>query len=147
MFGRFFPRPSLKTLDRRGEEREEYWAMARVLIVEDNTEVAEILHDALTEEGHCCEIARHADEACAILAASHPDLVVSDVVMPKGSGVLVKEAADAIGVPTLFITGDLAKITEFEDEGVVFLAKPFRIIEFIAAVTAALRSPDSRSRR
>ena len=121
--------------------------MARVLIVEDNREVAELLQDALTEEGHCCEIAKQADEACAILAASRPDLVISDIVMPKGSGVLVKQAADADGVPTLLITGDLAKIAKLEDECVVCLAKPFRIVELVRAVAAALRSSHSRPRR
>jgi DNA-binding response OmpR family regulator len=112
--------------------------MARILIVEDMVEVAEVLRDALSEEGHRCDIAQDVDEARAILAQIRPDLVVTDFLLPNGNGALVKQAADALDVPTLFVTGDLAKITEFENQGVTFLAKPFRMNEFVAAVLAAL---------
>jgi DNA-binding NtrC family response regulator len=118
--------------------------MAQILIVEDHAGVAEVLCDALVEEGHGCSIAKHAGEARAMLAASRPDLVVTDILMPGGSGALVKQAANAVGVPALLITGDLAKIAQFEKEGISFLAKPFRIVEFIAAVATALQTPDDR---
>lgn len=114
--------------------------MAHILIVEDNPDIAELLCDALTEDGHHCAVAKFADEARRMLAASRPDLVVTDILMPGGSGALVKQAADALDVPTLLITGDMAKIAEFEDTGIGFLAKPFRIVEFIAAVSKTLNT-------
>jgi len=113
--------------------------MTLVLIVEDNPEVAELLHDALIQAGHLPRLAANPEAAITILEAMPVDLVVTDLVMPGGGGVLVQEKSAALGIPTLIITGDLRKIVEFQGKGAGFLAKPFRMVEFVAAVAAVLK--------
>ena len=58
----------------------------RVLIVEDDPGIGELLVDDLTDEGYAVDWARHGDEALSLLASFAFDLVVLDVMLPGRDG-------------------------------------------------------------
>jgi CheY-like chemotaxis protein len=60
--------------------------MAKVMLVEDDTNLSEIYQARLTAEGYDIVSAHDGEEALALAAKEKPDLIVSDVMMPKISG-------------------------------------------------------------
>lgn len=61
--------------------------MARVLLVEDDSQVREMLLETLTQEGHEVTEASNGKEAVAAYRANPPDLVITDIIMPDQDGV------------------------------------------------------------
>ena len=60
--------------------------MAKVLVVEDDVFVADMLHQVLVRAHHYVEIAQDGEEAARILQSFTPDIMVTDILMPKKSG-------------------------------------------------------------
>lgn len=60
--------------------------MAKIMVVEDDTSLREIYSIRLTAEGYEVVSAGDGEEALAIAVREHPDLILSDVMMPKISG-------------------------------------------------------------
>ena len=58
----------------------------RILIVEDEKSMAELLRQGLTEEGHCAEVARSGPDGTTLAATSRYDVIVLDVMLPGFSG-------------------------------------------------------------
>src|SRR5665213_1033819 len=113
----------------------------RVLVVEDDTMIGELVTEMLEEMGHeVCAIA--ATEADAVTSASQyrPDLMIVDARLGKGSGsgVSAVEEILRIGfVPHLFCSGNVAVI-QLLRPGAVVLQKPFQIAELTRAIQCAL---------
>jgi two-component system, OmpR family, response regulator MprA len=117
---------------------------ARVLVVEDDEAIADVLRRSLRAEGH--EVKSAGDGAEALSAAEQftPDLVVLDLGLPRLDGieVLRRLRADGSDVPVLILTAR----TETEDrvEGLDtgaddYLPKPFERAELLARIRALLR--------
>ena len=79
--------------------------MARVLLVEDDREVLDILCQALQSAGHDAEPVRRCSHALRAFKSHPHDLVVVDVVLPDGSGCDLAERVRAAGKAILMITG------------------------------------------
>ena len=84
--------------------------MANIVCVEDDRETALLLSEALTEAGHRVELAHDGEEGFATIMRVKPDLVVSDIDMPRMTGFELLEriaaAPSAVAeVPFLFMTG------------------------------------------
>lgn len=62
---------------------------ARILVVDDESEIHTMLGKLLSKEGYTVASAYSADEAFKSVAASKPDLVILDIMMPKVSGIEV----------------------------------------------------------
>jgi DNA-binding response OmpR family regulator len=60
--------------------------MAKIMIVEDDRNLQSIYGDRLTAEGHTIITANDGEEALAVAVKEKPDLIISDVMMPKISG-------------------------------------------------------------
>src|SRR5665213_2972730 len=60
--------------------------MAKILLVEDDNNLREIYEARLQAEGYEIVSARDGEEALVVAKKEHPDLVISDVMMPKISG-------------------------------------------------------------
>src|ERR1700761_2618151 len=60
--------------------------MAKILLVEDDNNLREIYEARLQAEGYTIVSARDGEEALVIAKAEKPDLIISDVMMPKISG-------------------------------------------------------------
>ena len=118
--------------------------MARVLVVEDNRNVALGLRTNLEYEGHDAEVV--ADGSTALLRArtgAH-DLIVLDLMLPGLDGFRVLETLrrDGVTIPILVLTarGDEAdKVRGLEGGADDYVTKPFALRELLARVAALLR--------
>jgi len=121
--------------------------MARILAVDDEPEVLEILADMLQGDGHEVDITGSGQEALDRLAEGAYDLVVSDVHMPRISGLRLFEAIAAahprLARRFLLITGSALtpEVQTFvEQTGVRVLQKPFDFARTRQAVRAILEA-------
>jgi CheY-like chemotaxis protein len=117
----------------------------RILVVEDEPSVAQLIVDVLREEGHQVEAVLESHEGLARLSRAHYDLVVCDLRMPRLDGPAFYEALIRSGSPVqdhiLFVTGDtLAPRTMqfLEKSKLPYLAKPFLVEELKLAVNRRL---------
>jgi two-component system, NtrC family, sensor kinase len=117
----------------------------RILVVEDEPTVAQLIVDVLREEGHHAEAVLDSQEGLTRLSRSPYDLVICDLRMPRLDGPAFYEAlvraGSSIRNRMIFITGDtLAPRTlEFlEQKRLPYLAKPFLVEELKLAVNRAL---------
>jgi signal transduction histidine kinase/CheY-like chemotaxis protein len=117
----------------------------RILVVEDEPTVAQLIVDVLREEGHQVEAVLESQEGLARLSRTHYDLVVCDLRMPRLDGPAFYEALIRAGSPVqnhlLFVTGDtLAPRTMqfLEKSKLPYLAKPFLVEELKLAVNRRL---------
>ena len=114
--------------------------MARILVVDDQEEVAELVQAMLTDAGHAVEAVYSGQVALDRLKRTVYDLVVCDVRMPDVDGRAVFHAVGQLMPPrpiVLFMTGygDSPTESEFlQTTGAVVLAKPFGIDELLARV-------------
>jgi two-component system, NtrC family, sensor kinase len=118
----------------------------RILVVEDEPSVAQLIVDVLREEGHQVEAVLESQEGLARLSRAHYDLVVCDLRMPRLDGRAFHEALIRAGSPVqdriLFVTGDtLAPRTMqfLEKSKLPYLAKPFLVEELKLAVNRRLQ--------
>lgn len=69
--------------------------MAKILLVEDDDLVRDMLAQMLQRAAHQVESATNGEEASEILKSSQPDIMVTDIIMPKKSGItLISEVKD-----------------------------------------------------
>ena len=117
----------------------------RILVVEDERKVASFLRQGLEEEGHAVEVA--GDGATAldhVLGSEGYDLVVLDVMLPRGDGFQVLKAMreHKMRTPVLMLTardGVADKVAGLDLGADDYLTKPFAFEEFLARVRALLR--------
>jgi PAS domain S-box-containing protein len=123
---------------------------ARILVIDDERPIAELLKDGLSLEGHAVEIADSGREGVQRASERTFDLVLTDLGMPDMSGweVTSRIQRSSPGVPVVLVTGWGATITEEEVEsaglaGVVH--KPFEIQELLATTARVLEqhTPES----
>ncbi len=120
--------------------------MAKILVVEDEEHVRDVLRQMLEQAGHRVRTATDGEEAVRVWRLWRPDLTVTDILMPnKGGLVLIKEIREiSPTAPILAISGGgrtgklnfLSTARTFP--GVVTLRKPFSRKEFLSAVEQAL---------
>jgi DNA-binding NtrC family response regulator len=88
----------------------------KILIIDDEIAVAELLADAVEDQGHEAVIARDGVEALALCSESQPDAVFLDILMPgmPGIEVLRQLRARHPSLPVLLVTGhpDAASVVE-----------------------------------
>jgi len=114
--------------------------MARVLIVDTQSELRHQLVRLLEQEGHRATAVPTVSEAAAILAEDIPDLMATNVVLIDGSGISLAKQARAAGVKILMITGSPDRIVEFDSSGQSYLSKPFAPEAFLQRVQEILSS-------
>jgi two-component system response regulator (stage 0 sporulation protein F) len=116
---------------------------ARILVVDDDSQITGLLEIFLTHLGYDVQCARCGSEALQTVPAYEPDVVLLDVHMPGMSGheVLSRLHEERHGMPVILITGDqqVARRT-IQNSTVGLLIKPFNLSEVAQAVAAALRT-------
>ncbi len=117
----------------------------RILVVEDEPTVAQLIADILREEGHHVEAVLDSQEGLTRLARGHYDLIVCDLRMPRLDGPAFYDALVRTGSPArdhiLFVTGDTLgpHTLEFlKSRQLPFLAKPFLVEELKLAANRIL---------
>ncbi|MBC8069212.1 MAG: response regulator transcription factor [Deltaproteobacteria bacterium] len=120
-------------------------AAARILVVDDDDHLREVVRYALAREGFAITEARDG-EAARRLIAQHPEgfeLLVLDVAMPKLDGFsLCRELRATSGVPVLFLSArndEIDRVLGLDLGGDDYLGKPFSPRELVSRVKALLR--------
>jgi two-component system response regulator MprA len=115
----------------------------RVLVVEDDEDIADVLRRSLRQEGHEVRTAADGEEALALAGEFVPDLVVLDLGLPKLDGIEVARRLRAGGdVPILMLTARSETDDRVEglDAGADdYLVKPFERAELLARMRALMR--------
>ena len=116
--------------------------MAILLIVDDDNNVRETLHDLLAET-HECHTADRAEQALAYLEVQNYDVVLTDISMPGLSGreILKRIRAEHPTTPVIVISGTSAKgdAKELLESGAfAYFSKPFQLIDIEEAVIRAI---------
>jgi two-component system response regulator MprA len=118
-------------------------ATGRVLVIEDDSEIADVLRRFLRQEGHEVRIAADGEGALPAATEFVPDLVILDLGLPGVDGVEVCRRLRADGdVPILILTArsELEDRVEGLDSGADdYLVKPFERQELLARIRALLR--------
>ena len=121
--------------------------MAKILLVEDEEQVAAEVAVALRAEGYLVDAARRVDDAVNFLHLTDYDLLVLDWELPDGDGVSLcsrVRASKNKDVPILFLTaraGLADKEIGFGTGADDYLTKPFMLRELILRIQALLRRP------
>jgi len=124
----------------------------RVLVVDDENSMVEIIRYALEDAGYSVAEAGDADEACQRMTEFHPDLMILDVMMPGRSGLeFCKELREESDIPVIMLSAraeEIDKVLGFELGADDYVTKPFSPRELISRVRAHLRRSaiDARER-
>jgi DNA-binding response OmpR family regulator len=123
--------------------REAKKKMTRILLVEDDDQIASYLGELLRAEGFDTQIAGSKNEAGECLLAQAFDLVLLDVSLPDGNGFSIcAEIKREYEIPVIFLTasGDEYSVVAGLDMGADdYIAKPFRPRELISRIRSVLR--------
>jgi two-component system, OmpR family, response regulator len=117
---------------------------ARLLVVEDEPTILELLSGSLRFAGFDVVTASSGSGALRAAAACRPDLILLDVMLPDGDGFEVVRTLRSSGprVPVIFITARVAvpdRVTGLTIGGDDYVTKPFSLDEVLARIRAVLR--------
>lgn len=117
--------------------------MAKVLIVDDEIDIADLISDVLVDEGFETVIKNNGEEAVKATTEDVFDLIILDIMMPKMNGTEVcTTIRDKVDCPIIFVTAKthlLDKLVGFEIGADDYITKPFTIEELTARVKAHIR--------
>jgi two-component system, OmpR family, response regulator len=119
-------------------------AEARLLVVEDDPAIADLLADALSFAGFEVRTAATAADALREVAASPPDLIVLDIMLPDSDGfdVLRRIRGQGKSLPVLFLSAKDAvadRVAGLTLGAADYVVKPFSVDEVLARIRAVLR--------
>jgi two-component system OmpR family response regulator len=118
--------------------------VARILVVDDEPYITDLLGAALRFEGFSVEVAATGTEALALAHEGRHDLVLLDVMLPDitGTEVCRRLRTNGVTTPVLFLTARDAtedKVAGLTVGGDDYVAKPFSLDELVARIHAVLR--------
>ncbi len=116
----------------------------RILVVEDDIQLADVLTDALSDQQYVVDLAKDGESALEWINTWTYDLVVMDITLPKLDGIsLCKRLRDrGLSLPILMLTARdtiADKITGLDAGADDYMVKPFDIQELMARVRALIR--------
>jgi two-component system, OmpR family, alkaline phosphatase synthesis response regulator PhoP len=116
----------------------------RILIVEDDAELAQGLRDLVIAAGYCAETAHDGESAIQLANATTFDVILIDAGLPDvdGFSVCTTLRESKVDAPVIFLSGNSAtpqKIKALDLGADDFMAKPFVIEELLARIAALLR--------
>ena len=124
--------------------------MNKILIVDDEEAISNLLRMNLVKAGYQCETASDGEEAADAIAERSFDLILLDIMLPKLNGYEVLEYARSVDIPVIFLTA--MGETEQKVKGLKlgaedYISKPFEIAELLARVETVLRRYHKTERR
>ena len=116
--------------------------MVKILIVEDEKPISDLIKMSLTKAGYRCACAYAGIAAADLLEENIYDLVLLDVMLPGADGFELMEYIRPLGIPVIFITAknsvnDRVKGLRMGAED--YIVKPFEVLELLARVDVVLR--------
>ena len=119
----------------------------RVLVVDDDASLAEMLTIVLRQEGFDSHMVQRGDEALDAFRAYRPDVVLLDLMLPGLDGIEVcKQIRHESGVPIVMLTakGDTVDVVVGLESGADdYVVKPFKPKELVARIRARVRRYDA----
>jgi len=116
---------------------------SRVLVVDDEPQITRVLKTVLTSQGYQVRVAAEGESALSNVTEWRPELVITDLYMPRMDGVELCRrirALSAVPIIVLSVKGEERTKVEALDSGADdYVTKPFGIDELLARVRAALR--------
>ena len=117
--------------------------MYRILVAEDDRDIAELIRFFLAGEGYETEVAYDGEAALEAFRRNPHELILVDIMMPKMNGYeLIREIRRESVVPMIILSAksqNVDKIVGLESGADMYLTKPFDTAELLAAVRAVLR--------
>ena len=119
----------------------------KVLIVEDDSNIAELLHLYLEKEGFETQVARDGGKGVELFRSFQPDLVLLDIMLPVMDGwSVLRKIREGSKIPVIMLTakGELEdRVTGLESGADDYIVKPFEMKEVLARIHAVLRRSGS----
>ena len=122
-----------------------FYAM-KLLVVDDNPDILQILSSIITLFGHGADLAGDGLEAIRLLQHGRYDVVVTDADMPRVDGIQLCKfvKAQRPDIHVIGMSGDLSALKEMENAGADFcLPKPFGLDEIRSAIEKRFRASSS----
>jgi DNA-binding response OmpR family regulator len=115
--------------------------MIRVLLVDDEAELLEVIVFLLRIEGFDVTPVASKKEAHAAMSKGDFDLVIADSALRGGNGDDVAAAAHSRGIRVILTSGHLQRIIRLENGPFPFIAKPYTGNELLALMRTVLSAP------
>lgn len=122
--------------------KERTFAMIKILVVEDEEPISNLIRMNLTKAGYYCKCAFDGKEAADIMASEPFDLFLLDIMLPQINGYELMDYAKSLNTPVIFITamGSVENRVKGLKQGADdYITKPFEVLELLARVEAVLR--------
>lgn len=116
--------------------------MTKVLIVEDEPPISNLIRLSLTKNGYACKCVFDGMEAADFLEKERTDLILLDVMLPKLDGFELMEYIRPLNIPVIFLTAKNAvddRVKGLRMGAEDYIVKPFEIAELLARVEVVLR--------
>lgn len=116
--------------------------MNKILIVEDEEPIANLIRMNLSNAGYACEVAYDGLEGADKMQMEHYDLCLLDIMLPEINGYELLEFAQSIDLPVIFLTakGETTdKVKGLRSGAEDYITKPFEVLELLARVENVLR--------
>lgn len=116
--------------------------MYKILIVEDDEAISNLLHLDLSDEGYVCFCALDGKIAADLLEKENYDLILLDIMLPEIDGYELLEYIKPMGIPVIFLTakGEVKdRIQGLKSGADDYIVKPFQSGEVMARIEAVLR--------
>jgi two-component system phosphate regulon response regulator PhoB len=124
--------------------------MARILVVEDEPDIQEVLDYNLKRDGHEVTLTSTAKEGLRLARDRRPDLVLLDLMLPDGSGTelckTLRQDSAMRGVRVMMLTAkgeEIDRVLGFELGADDYVVKPFSVRELLLRVQSVLRRTGS----
>ncbi|MBQ3100072.1 MAG: response regulator transcription factor [Clostridia bacterium] len=124
--------------------------MYKILIVEDEANIAKMIEATLSIVGYGCDICDDGMQACELIVNRSYDLVLLDVMLPGIDGFEVMERIADRGTPVIFLTAmqNVAdKVRGLKLGAEDYIVKPFEAVELLARIEDVLRRAGKSHKR
>lgn len=116
--------------------------MIRILIVEDEKPISNLIRMSLSRAGYGCTCVYDGNEAADLLEQQPFDLILLDVMLPGCDGFELMEYIRPLGTPVIFITAKNSvsdRVRGLRMGADDYIVKPFEVLELLARVDVVLR--------
>lgn len=116
--------------------------MIRILIVEDERAISDLVKLNLSKVGYQCICAYDGLEAADLLEEQNFDLIILDVMLPKINGYELMEYIRPLQIPVIFLTAKATlddRMKGLTSGAEDYMVKPFEVVELLARVNIVLR--------
>ena len=121
---------------------EEVIDMLRILVVEDERPISNLIRMSLSKAGYTCTCVYDGIAAADVLEREKFDLILLDVMLPGASGFELMDYIRPLGIPVIFLTAKNSlddRVRGLKMGAEDYIVKPFEIIELLARVEVVLR--------